>query len=204
MTLPLLEIPDDPQTWPPWLERQLVGFELAELVEQLSLVLGEASTGSTPEPPLDEICGPQWTAVLESGLGALTAEQIRLLLKHPQRLLELQERVLLEGQRYWTALLDTSTARTQTDAPVATPGHPTDGPASHHGSCCRSLQFAISVAGSLLGSLAAAVLIGVGIWWSQPGHETGWNRPGVFTAQLPPGDFSVSSRASLKSHSSSP
>ncbi len=188
MTLPLLELPDDPQRWPSWLERQLVGDELAELVDQLSLVLGDA-TQTTTVPQLDEICGPQGSAVLDRGLSVFSAEQIRLLLKHPLRLLELQERVLEAGQPYWTALLDTSAARTQTEAQwqELAPRLTDQLPAADVVVAAPKSKFRWRA--SLIGSLAAAVLIGVGLWWSQPEAQTGWNRPEVFTAQLVPQEY---------------
>ncbi len=77
MTLPLLDIPDDPQAWPAWLEGHLVGAELGALVDELTATLEPTTDG----PPLAEVCGKELPKVLQRGLSALSATQVRLLLK---------------------------------------------------------------------------------------------------------------------------
>ena len=96
MSLELLEIPDDVLHWPGWLERQLVGLHLRDLVTQLKLI-----SDNRPSPTIEEVCGEQLEQLFQNGLVVLSARQIGRLLEHPDLLLELQERVLLEGSSYW-------------------------------------------------------------------------------------------------------
>ena len=63
MNLVAMTIPDDPADLPVWLERHLVGLELAALVAELSAVHAPANG-----PPLDELLGQRRQTVLEQGL----------------------------------------------------------------------------------------------------------------------------------------
>lgn len=174
MTLPLLDIPDDPATWPTWLEGQIVGAELGELVDELAAVLETMTAG----PSLDDICGSQLSGVLERGLSTLTAEQIRLLLKHPSRLLELQERILIDGGPYWVTKLDTPTSRDATARQweKLTPRLVTTTAATHTVPSRRRI-------GMIIGTLAAGLLIGIGFGlWRTPSWQP-WG-PDVLTAKL--------------------
>ncbi len=99
MTVELLEIPDDTQALPRWLESQLVGTDLAALVAQLEAVHGASTAGATS---LDEVLGGNRASVLRDGLGGLKSDQLRKLLVNPRLLLDLQEALLLEGGPYWT------------------------------------------------------------------------------------------------------
>src|SRR6185369_977325 len=99
MTVELLEIPDDTQALPRWLESQLVGTDLAALVAQLEAVHGASTAGATS---LDEVLGGSRASVLRDGLGGLKSDQLRKLLVNPRVLLDLQEALLLEGGPYWT------------------------------------------------------------------------------------------------------
>ena len=99
MSVELLEIPDDTQALPRWLESQLVGTELAALVAQLEAVHGASTSGVTS---LDELLGGSRASILRDGLGGLKSDQLRKLLVNPRLLLDLQEALLLEGGPYWT------------------------------------------------------------------------------------------------------
>ena len=94
MSVELLEIPDDTQALPRWLESQLVGTELAALVAQLEAVHGASTSGVTS---LDELLGGSRASILRDGLGGLKSDQLRKLLVNPRLLLDLQEALLLEG-----------------------------------------------------------------------------------------------------------
>ena len=91
-----LDIPDDPSTLADWVERQLMSRRLATVVAELFAV-----HGTTPGPPLTELLGSDATAVLQTGVRAIPAPVLRQLLRHPERLLDLQEWVLREGGTYW-------------------------------------------------------------------------------------------------------
>ena len=92
----LLDLPDDSKDWPEWLERQLVGLRLRALIDQLKLVVKPMD-----QLTLDEVCGPELPEALERGLVAFSDSQICKLMAHPDLLLDLQERVFLEGSAYW-------------------------------------------------------------------------------------------------------
>ncbi|MBI1916752.1 MAG: hypothetical protein HYS12_18760 [Planctomycetes bacterium] len=100
MKLLALDIPDNPAELPSWLERELVGFRLGELVAELSAVSG----GTGQRPSLREVLGGRLQATLDRGLGELPAETLKHLLLWPHLLLDLQERVFNEGGSYWERL----------------------------------------------------------------------------------------------------
>jgi hypothetical protein len=105
MNLILMDIPDDPAALAGWLERRLVGPDLAALVAELSAVHGSAGSPG-PAGLLDEYR----EAILARGLGALPAAAVGQLLRRPAALLDLQELVLAEGGPYWQRLAAQSAA----------------------------------------------------------------------------------------------
>ena len=98
MTLIALELPDEIRDWPTWLENQLVGLQLRELVQQIELIGGELDE---PLPAIDSVLGDRRQAVLDEGLTVLDESQLRAVVRHPRLLLTLQEMVLVHGGRYW-------------------------------------------------------------------------------------------------------
>src|SRR5437868_494885 len=115
MKLVALEIPDDPADLPGWLEGQLLGFDLAALVAELEAV---QPPGPKPGATLPKILGGEREAVLDRGLAALPPERLRLLLRRPRLLLDLQELVLVEGGARWQELA----ARGSDPGPLVEPG----------------------------------------------------------------------------------
>lgn len=101
MKLIALDIPDDPAALPGWLDRHLVGLDLAALVAELEAVHGPPSA---PLDSLDQVLGDRRDEVLERGLAALSADRLRTLLRRPALLLDLQELILVEGGAYWHRL----------------------------------------------------------------------------------------------------
>jgi hypothetical protein len=101
MTSRILSMPEDLTQLPGWLEEQIMGTELASLIDEL-----QALHGATQERAvsLTELLGPQREAVLERGLGTLARLQLRQLLRQPSLLLDLQEEVLQEGGAYWDSV----------------------------------------------------------------------------------------------------
>lgn len=91
-----MNIPEQADALAGWLERQLVGLDLAELVAEL-----EAIHPAAAPLPLDDVLGGQRDEVLRRGLGALPAAALRQLLRQPRLLLQLQELVLEYGGPYW-------------------------------------------------------------------------------------------------------
>lgn len=182
MRLTSLEIPDDPQQWAPWLEEAIAGSHLGELVDELVILLDVKTEGAT----LTEICGPQLPAVAERGLSALSSAQIRSLLRSPQRLLDLQEWLLVEGGDYWqrsfsAVELSTDSRAAWSRLKLQLEQH-SQPPASPRASR-RNWMVAVA-------ALATALLISVGVWLQQPStSEWGWNRPGVMTANVSGKEF---------------
>jgi hypothetical protein len=189
MTPVILELPNDVADWPKWLERQLVGLRLSEFVEELELIAGPQAA----PPPLDALLGAQASQVLARGLSALNEAQLRALLKHPRLLLELQERVLIDGGGYWStverseghqratakswkkleAALGASAPRPGTSAPAGESAPPAR----------RSRRLA-----PWLATAAAVAIVGVTIWMLRPDPAPtgwGWDRPGALAVDLP-------------------
>lgn len=98
----LLEIPDDPALVPSWLEDQLVGEGLRELVSDLTAVHGNPPAS---RPALEAVFADQLEQVRESGLSVLNQNQVRTLLTHPALLWDLQEDLLTSGGEYWQSRL---------------------------------------------------------------------------------------------------
>jgi hypothetical protein len=98
MNLHSMNIPDETVDLPAWLEKHLVGLELAGLVAELSVV----SPVETQSPPtLDEVLGNDLPSMLDAGLSTVPPDRLRVLLRQPLLLLELQERILVDGGEFW-------------------------------------------------------------------------------------------------------
>lgn len=100
MTLVIGNMPEEPDQLARWLDHQLVGHHLGELVAELSAV---QETGPRTVA-LNDVLGSSLAEVLEHGLGVLPESTVQQLLRQPQLLLQLQERVFIEGGPYWRQL----------------------------------------------------------------------------------------------------
>lgn len=100
MTLAVSTMPDNAAERARWLDEQLVGDRLGELVAELAAANGTDG----PARSLKDLLSDQRSSVLNSGTNALSADQLRQLLRQPQFLFDLQELVLTEGGPYWTRL----------------------------------------------------------------------------------------------------
>ena len=98
MTLLMLEIPDSHDELPVWLERQILGSRLGELIEQLSVIHAEAGGAGGS---IEETLGSRLPEVLSRGLAVLPPAALSQLLTRPLLLLELQELVMSRGGSYW-------------------------------------------------------------------------------------------------------
>jgi hypothetical protein len=183
MSFLALDIPEQHADRAAWLERQLVGLRLAELISSL-----EAFHPPVGAPPrLEDLLGTEADAVLTRGLSPLSPLQLQQLLAHPRLLLELQERVLRDGGEHWRRLplttehqqlVDETFAQVQnqTVSPTvtaATPPAQTSG-----GAAVRRIPWRQLLA------IAALVVVVVGGWWrsarfSPPAAGWGWERPGA-------------------------
>jgi hypothetical protein len=93
------EIPD-PAQWPMWLEKRIIGIDLYDLVVGLQAIQKLRKDDKNAQN-LDQICGSQLDQVYQEGLSCLSTDQLRCLFENPDRLLELQEQVLIHGGSYW-------------------------------------------------------------------------------------------------------
>ncbi|MBL8819711.1 MAG: hypothetical protein JNL58_27040 [Planctomyces sp.] len=176
MTIFITTIPDDPKEWATWLEQHLVGLRLRDVIDELRLLPGSAST------PLNGLLDQkQLLQVRQRGLSALSVNQVRALLGSPESLLELQDDVLLRGSDYWASLPPSAEVQHAADrvrkrlgkSPIAKEraAVPAAKPDIKHRS--RGLSIALT-------SVAALLLIGLLTWQIQPrGSGSILGQPGL-------------------------
>lgn len=187
MTVHALDVPET-EAIPAWLDRHVVGPHLASLVAELTAVHGDAEPQT-----LEQSLGDRLDAVLANGLAAAGPEGCAALLRSPRGLLELQERVVVEGGSHWDEvasstgvdiLLDGGWKRLhrsieddRSPAPVV-----------------RVASWRTTVLASLL-TAAATVLVMLGLrdLSSDPAPAKpsgwGWNRPGALAANETRSDY---------------
>ncbi len=175
MTIYALEIPNDDAAVPRWLEQQITGPELHQLVAELRAVKSSESA-----PDLNQLLGASRDPMLEQGLGILSPEQRSQLLAHPELLYELQELIFASGGDYWLRQLTRDADRRAAQAvwpKIQKAIEPTATPAT-------SALSRRNVVVALL-SMAAVFLIGFFAMNSLGKPETyGWSKPGVFEVAM--------------------
>lgn len=175
MTIYALEIPHDDTQVPRWLEAQITGPDLSQLVAELRAV-----ESAEPAPSLTQVLGASRDALLEQGLSVLSVEQRKPLFAHPELLLELQELVYSSGGEYWLRQLarDSDQRAAQAVWPrIQQAIEPTAAPAD------RVLSRRNVVVALL--TMAAVFLVGFFAMNALQGPSTyGWSKPGVFEVAL--------------------
>ena len=96
MRLIALEIPEEPAELAGWLERHLVGPDLAGLVAEL-----EAVHGRGEDPAIEDSLRRYFADALAQGLAGMPRSVLAGLMCRPQLLLELQEQILIQGGPRW-------------------------------------------------------------------------------------------------------
>ena len=185
MKIVALSIPDDPTQWAGWLEQQLVGLHLFELVEELKVI---HELPDDPAVSLASVCGEQLARVFESGLLALSDAQVRQFLKTPRLLLDLQEQVLEHGGAYWNQLPRSEEMEQKLaaswqalSASLASTTVAREVPTSR-----RQMRRRTWISG------AAVAMVGVGLWFLSPSSRAwGFDRAGAFTVKLDGPDYCV-------------
>jgi len=182
-------MPDKLKSQPEWLERQLVGPDLRQLVEEL-----RALHGIEDSPyDLDAVLAGQAKSVVDRGLRGLSGSQIQKLLRFPDLLFDLQELVLVACSPYWDRLLGATRS-----TPIPTkfleklyaqlpPSQGTVTPA-------RSVRVSSGRAPARwLAGIAAVAVVAIGVWLGfgqpKPQPEWGWNRPDLFSKADTRGDY---------------
>jgi len=99
MNLISFDMPDTFDKLFPWLERQIVGHNLAELVAELAAI-HQART-LPADSVINILGGTVLEDVLSSGLKKLPEEKISELINQPYYLLDLQELIMSNGGPYW-------------------------------------------------------------------------------------------------------
>jgi hypothetical protein len=197
MKLIALEIPDEPAELPAWLEGQLLGFDLAALVAELEAIHGDPGAKALP---MDRILGSDRAAVLQRGLSALPRDRLREFLRHPGRLLDLQELVLVEGGPYWQRLAPKTRESARIDAEgwrrldAFLTGDATPAPRVHtpRTTARRHPWRWVAILAS-----ASSLLVAVLIYQRSPEPATsiaasdhwGWLRPDAFPQQMAPAEY---------------
>ncbi len=98
MKLLLSDIPETHELTAEWLERQLVGMELSQLVTELGAVHKSKRSGDSVRTALGD---DAINRVLQRGLKELSRDQLRKVMIQPFHLFELQELVFAYGGDYW-------------------------------------------------------------------------------------------------------
>ena len=112
MTLYFLEMPNDSAPLAKWLEDRLSSGSLGELVAELSAVhpLEKPHTET-----LESLLGSRLNDVLVRGLSVLPEAMLRGLVRAPWLLLDLQEKIFLDGGTHWSHQTPTADEREQRD-----------------------------------------------------------------------------------------
>ncbi len=182
MILIALDMPTEPVELRQWLERQLVGLDLHQLVDELAVIHGPQTTN----PSLEEALGTELPVVLNGGLSQLPTPPLRTLLTHPQLLFELQERAFIDGGEHWNRVprgpeLSAAVERVQerifqSDRIGSTPQTPPrsqSSPARPQPNSRRALIWLIPI----------ATAAGIALFLLRPSvPDWGWEKPGVLTA----------------------
>ncbi len=190
MKLAIFDLPEDTSTWPIWLEQQLVGMDMSELVMQLETLY---KNPSRQQQSLSEICGSQTSELLQRGLSSLSTRQISALFQNPAALLELQEQVLAGGGSYWDNIPLSGADREAVDrvtlracqAVSNTTDRAPNAQLSTANNATQNIWFS-GKAIATLAALAATVLLVLGIWSQTGGKPAGWgfDQPGLLAQDV--------------------
>jgi len=174
MTVRIITIPDDQTQWPGWLEQQLVGSHLRELIEELRIVDGLDSSFQASKPLSEILTTKQLADIAKSGIAAIGVKKIPELMSNPDALLDLQEYVLINGSSYWQNVpvdsqlkASMERSRSKLNAIIGdsqTPARPAPIAGNLQKTNRRSLTW--------IASAAAVLLVGV-MLWRMPPHPSG-------------------------------
>ncbi len=184
MTVRIITIPDDQTQWPGWLEQQLVGSHLRDLIEELRIVNGLDSSFHANTPLGEILTEKQLADIAASGIAAVGVPIVSELMSNPDALLDLQEYVLINGGSYWQNVpvdsqLKSLIERVRTKLAA---GRGSDELSNRQTSVDGKPSTTKRYSLAWVASVAAMLLIGVFVWRMQPhssGHILG--TPGLVT-----------------------
>lgn len=213
MNLCVFDIPEETAELAAWLETRLVSPHLGDLVAELAAIhdipaplsAGLAALERPDEGALEKSLGRELPTILREGLRNTPRSQLQTLLRNPQLLLDLQERILMEGGDYWSQRSPRDSATTAALAKtwaVLEPSLATPIIASS----TRGLKWAVRI----LMVLAASVMgVAAGLHFFRPASPPeqrplpgpapgpaavtqtgwGWNKPDAFPQNLDPKSY---------------
>ena len=183
MKIVALDIPNDPDQWPEWLEKQLVGLELHSLVAQLEVLAGSNDS----EIRLADVLGDRSATVLEYGLSRLNKTQIQQLIKTPRLLFDLQELVFIDGGEYWESVPITDDHRNLLKRETEKLKKAFNGEATPQVAIRRVSRRNVFL---YVAAVAATVLTAAGTWWMRP-RASGWgfDRDGLLAADVAASEY---------------
>ncbi|MCA9019732.1 MAG: hypothetical protein KDA74_06300 [Planctomycetaceae bacterium] len=192
MMLTAFNLPEETDALQQWLDDLLIKPELTSVVSQLSAV---HASNSIEEMSLEQILQEQADAVLQQGCRELSSQQIQQLLTHPERLLELQERLFLEGGTFWQERIlaasdDAEVKQSQQwlQNQMETPQSAEEKVEVQQAPAYKTVSYRKI---GLLGFVSAALIL-LAVFLNQepaPAPGWGWNRPGVLTADIPAPEY---------------
>ena len=183
--LNVIRCPEDPDELASWLEQRLTSENFPHLIWILEEIYGPQCVSI----PLEVILPEELSEVLESGLSSVATEQLEELLCHPGALVELHERIVLEGSdAYWNRHFSLDSVETvATDHNVVNTAEPE----------AQRMLFGgwkwVAVAGTLAASLLVSLIshfagegnsTEVATWSSNAIQEHGTSRTKLFSALI--------------------
>lgn len=163
MNLKSLQIPDTIAETGAWLDDLLVSPDLLQTIIELELLAGDRLTTVLS---LEGVLAGSTNTILESGLANASESVVRSLLRQPSLLLELQEQVLMHGDKYWQEKTVQAYGRPDTTKLLAAAGVDS----IHSPITTRSAKFwnQKQIVGAIA-AMAAGLLVMLSVWqpWGQ-------------------------------------
>jgi len=184
MKIQIADVPTEHDALAAWLERQLVGLDLGDLVLELSAFQNHPG----PAADLADLLGSRRQDVLKTGLQVLSLQQLRGLLQSPAALLELQELACLNGGAYWQGVEHSAEHAALVEAGwqwLSTTLNASAMPA-RSSEPTRSARSWFRNARRMLTAVAVMLMVSLGIWlqWRPAPRGWGFDQPGALQVQL--------------------
>lgn len=169
----VLDLPENRDAQPAWLDRMLLSPDLADSVRALQQIHQRSPQDADTLPFVEQVLGSELDRFLTTGFAALSTETVAVLLQNPELLLELQELALLCDNHHWNSVLQPDAVKTRLQESVSVlPGTPGLAAQTAAGAVAspRPLRRLLS----LTATLAAVALGAVLLWQAGP---RGWQDP---------------------------